>query len=200
MTRTKQQSDRLTYWYLAGLNVCVLLMFAVLLFPRDDAPVLVATAIVPRAVLSETPSGARPVIGTARRVTVPSVGIDQQVRPGSYDTSSSSWTIDTSSTFHADVTVPVNNSNGTTLIYGHAGWGIFGKLPEIQPGAEADVYTEEGLRFMYVYESSYQVDPTDTSALTSSGPPRLLLQTCSGAFDAYRTLVTFRLKGVVRDE
>lgn len=200
MKHARRASDTVTYGYLASLNIGVALMFAVILAPRDTAPVVVATAIVPHAVLSEAPQEKQPIVGTARRVVVPSVGIDQPVRQGSYTSSSESWTIDTSAAFHADVTVPVNNTNGTALIYGHAGWGIFGKLPEVQPGAEAAVYTAEGLRFMYEFESSKQVDPSDVSALTSSGPPRLLLQTCSGAFDSYRTLVTFSLKGIVRDE
>ena len=200
MKRTRQASDKVTYGYLAGLNLCVALMFAVILAPRDTEPLVVATAIVPHAVLSDTPKQKSPIIGTANRVAVPSVGIDQPVQSGSYSASSESWTIDTNGAFHADVTVPVNNTNGTSLIYGHAGWGIFGKLPEVKTGAEAIVYTAEGLRFLYEFESSRQVDPSDVSALTSSGPPRLLLQTCSGAFDAYRTLVTFKLKGIVRDE
>lgn len=201
MKRRRANNDRLTYVYLGIVNCCVLAMFLVVLSPtpRTEQPVI-ASAIVPHVSVQGETQVSRPITGTPSRVVVPSVGIDMVVRPGQYDVDAKTWTIDHHSAFHADVTVPVNNANGTTLIYGHAGWGIFGTLPEAGAGAEAYVYTIEGHRFTYTLESNRQVDPSDVSALTSTGPPRLVLQTCSGAFDAYRTLVTFRFKEVTRDE
>lgn len=200
LKRTKENT--LTLGYLTLLNTCVFIMFAVLLTPVQPSPVVATAAVASRdsITLSAPSTSKRPIIGTAGRVIVPSVGIEQEVRPGSYDIHSNSWTVDSLSAFHATTTVPVNNANGTSLIYGHAEWKIFGRLPETQPGAEAFVDTIEGQRFIYEFESSRQVEPTDTSALTASGPPKLLLQTCSGPFDAYRTLVTFKLRAVVNNE
>ena len=137
-----------------------------------------------------------PVIGEAERIEVPSIAIDIAVRPGTYDPNTQTWTVDDSAAFVADTTVPVNDTNGTTLIYGHAKWGIFGALPDLQPGAEAIVHAAGGSRFVYTFESVSQVEPSDLSMLTAEGEPRLVLQTCSGLFDQHRTLALFALKEV----
>jgi len=142
----------------------------------------------------------RPTVGTANRITVPSVGIDVAVRRGGYDPSTGVWEGDEYSALHADITVPVNDSNGTTLIYGHAKWGVFGSLPGVIEGAEAVIFTEEGQRFVYEFESVAEVSPADVGMLTAEGEPKLILQTCSGWFDQYRTLVTFRFKEVLEDK
>lgn len=138
-----------------------------------------------------------PTVGKAQRVVVPSVGIDIAVKPGTYDVSSASWQLDDTSAFHADTSVPVNDTNGTTLIYGHARWGIFGALPDVQPGAEVTIYTAEGIRFIYTLELVKEVDPSDLSLLTVEGEPKLVLQTCSGFFDQYRTLALFGFKEIL---
>lgn len=200
MKKKQAPTDRLTYSYLTLLNVCVAVLFFVVLLPAPPEPIVVATVVPPHSSFKPNVGTQRPITGTSVRVVVPSVGIDIPVKPGHYDSDSSTWTIDHSAAFHADVTVPVNNTNGTALIYGHAGWKIFGSLPNVKPGASAVVYTLEGNRFNYEAETNRQVDPHDTSALIATGPPKLLLQTCSGAFDAYRTLVSFKLVSVVRDE
>lgn len=193
--RRKVVNERLTYWCIGLINACVAVMFTTILWPRPVVPALVANSSV--VSIHHKPAPIRPPItGTPTRVQVPSVGIDTGVQPGSYDTQSNTWTIDTSSAFYATVTVPVNNTNGTTLIYGHAGWGIFENLPKVSEGAQAFVYASDGTVFVYDFVSNRQVSPSDVSFLTSDGPPQLVLQTCSGAFDSYRTLITFRLNGV----
>lgn len=197
MTRRLRTSRLPLFGALAVLNMGVAFMFAVILTPSPEPPAI-AAASAPRVQKVIKPE-AKPVAGTAKRIVVPSVGIDSAVREGSYDSDSHSWSIDTKSAFYATMTVPVNNTNGSTLIYGHAGWGIFDTLPKVKKGAKATVHTKEGYTFIYTFESNRQVDPTDVSALVETGPPKLILQTCSGAFDTYRTLVTFRLKEV-RDD
>lgn len=201
MNKRRKASDRLTYGYLAILNLCVAGMFVVVLTPAPAIPQPIESNVAIRRAPAQPKAVVRePIIGTANRVVVPSVGIDTSVRPGAYNTDTHTWSIDHSSAFHADITVPVNNANGTTLIYGHAGWNIFTALPRVSEGAEAYVYTDEGNRFVYTFESNRQVDPSDVSVITAEGPPKLVLQTCSGAFDAYRTLVTFRFREVVHSE
>lgn len=198
MKAPRETSERLTYGIVALINACVICTFALVLWPAPDPiPMTVAAFPSPIHVAKLEAAEAEPITGVPKRIIVPSVGIQTSVQPGAYDVDANTWTIDSTSAFHADITVPVNNTNGTTLIYGHAEWGIFGKLPDTKEGAEAYVDTADGYRFTYVFESNRQVDPADTSALTSSGPPKLLLQTCSGAFDVYRTLVTFNLISVV---
>ena len=201
MKQRKNVGDVYTYGLIAVLNGAVEAMFlAVLLFAPEPNYTAVADVRIVQPAVREAPLEQRAIVGTATRIVVPSVGIDTAVHSGSYDTSSSTWTIDTHSAFHADITVPVNDANGTTLIYGHAGWGIFGELPKTAEGAVAYVYTEEGYRFEYSFESNRQVEPGDVSSLAATGPPKLILQTCSGVFDAYRTLVVFSFNKVVVHE
>jgi LPXTG-site transpeptidase (sortase) family protein len=204
MSTSPQKSDKSLYYSLAVINSGVGIMLASLLvavsMPRpvelSNSPILASIA-VPTTPMP--PVKKEPIVGTPVRVVVPSVGIDLAVQPGAYNPEYGTWVIGNDSAYHADVTVPVNNANGTTLIYGHAQWGVFGRLPEVDEGAEALIYTAEGTVFRYIFQSSRQVDPTDVSELTVVGSPRLLLQTCSGPFDAYRTLVAFRLEGITNN-
>ena len=190
------------FFSILSINLCVLAMFAAILTPQPDPVWAVAdvTTINAQPMISNDTARAVPITGTAVRVMVPSVGIDATVREGDYDSINKKWSIDSDSAFHANNTVPVNNTNGTTLIYGHAERAIFSKLLNVQSGAEAYVDTLDGNRFVYSFDSNTQVEPSDTSMLISSGSPKLILQTCSGPFDAYRTMVTFSLQKVVRSE
>lgn len=192
MSVQRAQSNRSVYLTIGGLNLCVGIMFFAVLFPKPALPVLQpsALAVSPKIVEIQT---RKAKVGTPIRVVVPAVNIDNDVRTGSYTPENQSWTLDDYSAFHADRTVAANDSNGVTLIYGHANQNVFGRLPDIQPGSQAQVFTQEGLIFTYEYESNRQVEPTDVSVLTTEGPPRLVLQTCSGPFDVYRSLVTFNL-------
>lgn len=137
-------------------------------------------------------------IGTPTRIVVPSIGVDLGVGVGSYNPSDGTWTLDNERAFYANTSVPANNNNGVTLIYGHDRHSVFGRLNEVTNGENATVYTDSGYVFHYVYESKQNVSPTDTSLVRVDGAPTLMLQTCSGPWDAYRTLVSFRLTGVQR--
>ena len=136
--------------------------------------------------------------GTPVRVVLDSLGIDLPIRVGSYNPTDSTWTISTTEAFYADISVPVNNGNGTTLIYAHARPGLFGDLPDIQPDAEALIYTDSGYVFHYHYLSMQSVDPSDVSSITSSGPPTLILQTCTGDWSEYRALFNFKLTAITK--
>jgi len=184
-----------TYGVIAAINLCVLGMFAVMLspipIPARSQPFVAAAP--PRL---SGPELVKINLGIPARVVVSSVGIDLPVKTGSYNTTDQTWTLDERSAFYADRSVPANDSNGSTLIYGHARFGLFAKLPEIGEGATAEVYTDSGKIFSYTFASSRQVKPDDTSIFVNSGKPTLALQTCSGPFDIYRTLVSFKLSGV----
>lgn len=198
MKKRRARTNRSVYMVIGGLNIGVLVMFGMVLFPKPTAPIVepVVASVLPKPAPLKTREAK---VGTPNRVIVPAVGIDKEVQRGSYTPENQAWTIDDYATFHADRTVPANDSNGTTLIYGHATWAVFGRLPEIGEGARAEVHTREGLIFKYKFESSKQVEPSDTSVLTAKGAPKLVLQTCSGAFDTYCTLVTFKLVGVTKE-
>lgn len=133
--------------------------------------------------------------GVPNRLVIESIGVDLPVQIGTYDQSSGEWTVGDDSAYFADNSVPPNNSNGTTLIYGHAKAPIFASLSGLQAGAKADVYTSNGRVFHYIYQSVDNVDPNDTSIFRVSGPPELTLQTCTGPWDMYRALYHFQLNG-----
>ena len=188
-------THKATYSSIAVINLCVFGMFAVMLSPipspaRNEPLVAIAPKGLSGPELTEIN------LGIPTRVVVSSVNIDLPVRTGSYDSTDQTWTLDTQSAFYADRSVPVNDSNGSTLIYGHARFGLFARLPEISEGATAEVYTDSGKVFSYTFTSSRQVKPDDTSIFINSGAPTLALQTCSGPLDIYRTLVSFSLSEV----
>lgn len=195
MQKRRSQNDRMVYGAIALMNLFVAGMFISVLYPKPAPVISEPVATVVRKKMTE-PALAKINIGLPTRVVVPSVGIDLPVRMGTYDPSTQEWTVDTQSAFYADRSVPINDNNGSTLVYGHAQYGLFSRLPEISAGATAEIYTDTGKVFSYTFQSSRQVTPDDTSVFTATGPPMLTLQTCSGPFDAYRTLVSFTLSGV----
>ncbi len=199
MKKRTTKSNRVFYATLAFLNVCVGVALVSLFIPAPQPPVVAEVWAPPLHIRVLQPQASRVKIGVPNRIVVPSVGIDDAVRTGSYTPENQNWTIDGGSAFFADRSVPANNSNGTTLLYGHGTKAIFGRIPDIQPGATATVYTNEGLVFSYIYQSTRQVRPSDTSVLNTYGPVQLVLQTCSGPLDSYRTLVAFSLVGVTNN-
>jgi sortase (surface protein transpeptidase) len=136
--------------------------------------------------------------GIPTRIVISSLGLDLAVGTGSYDSSTESWTIDDTKAYFADVSVPLNNRGGTTLIYGHNQGPVFGGLHSILPDSEAVVYSDSGYNFHYIYQSMQQVLPNDTSVFQDNGTPKLVLLTCSGGWDTYRSLYVFKLQSAGR--
>lgn len=160
--------------------------------------------ITPTPVLASPLSPTQPAVvkpipatqGIPVRVVVPSLAIDLPVATGTYNPDDGSWTVDTTKAYYADVSMPVNNSNGTTMIYGHAQSLVFETLPQIQPDAEVVVYTDNGYAFHYKHTTVKTVPPTDVSVFTAYGPPKLVLQTCVGVYSELRALYSFRLVSI----
>lgn len=188
-------NNRHTHVVIGTTNLFVLVMFVAILWPQPIPEKIEPIVAVTREQLSGT-TLENINLGIPNRVVVDSVGIDLPVRTGSYDAAEQTWTLDTQSAFYADRSVPANDSNGSTLIYGHARYGLFSKVPDIVEGATARVYTDSGKVFSYTFSSSREVKPDDTGIFATIGSPTLALQTCSGPFDIYRTLVSFNLSGV----
>ena len=195
MKKKRTSNSRLVYSAIGVANLCVFAMFAAILSPQPEPVNAEPVAIVVPEKLTG-PTFTKISLGIPSRVVVDSVGIDLPVRTGSYNPTDKTWTLDEQSAFYADLSVPANDSNGSTLIYAHARFGLFAKLPAVTEGATARVYTDSGKVFSYTFVSSRQVDPGDTSIFVSSGSPTLALQTCSGPFDIYRTLALFSLTEV----
>lgn len=190
MSMMHNKSKRRFYVLMAVLDIAVGAMFYTVSAQPNPPPAVGTTVTVHR------PQPVKPrlipaTVGVPTRIVMSSLAIDLAVGVGSFNQADGSWTVDATKAYYADRSLPVNNSNGRTLIYGHAQSQVFGRLPEIQPQAEAVVYTDNGYLFRYKYESVRNVLPTDTSIFTTSGPPTLVLQTCTGDWDAYRALFSF---------
>lgn len=185
----KSTDSKAQFYGLVGLlNIAVGVMFYTINI--TPAPVLANSAPrVQTTVVKPVPA----TQGLPVRVVIPSLSLDLPVAVGTYNTDDGSWTVDNTKAYYADVSMPINNANGTTMIYGHAQATIFETLPQIQPGAEVIVYTDNGYAFHYTYTTVQEVAPTDVSVFTSNGPPKLVLQTCVGVYSERRALYSFRL-------
>ena len=146
---------------------------------------------------------ARPVIiGKPVRIVIKEadngLDIDLPVEDGTYDEATASWSLGERSAHFALISTPANDNNGNTLIYGHNNKHVFGHLPAIHEnvGAFAQIYTDNGHIFTYSYQTTAELEPDDTSVLDNSGPPMLVVQTCSGSFYEYRRMFYFKFDKV----
>ena len=182
----KHSNTQAFYSVIVLLNAMVGAVFFMMIVPLpkpvEAAPIVIHSPIKPKVIPA--------VVGVPSRLVVPSLQLNLHVATGSYDTVAGDWTSSQTDALYADTSMPANDSNGTTLIYGHAQTAVFASLPALRPGAEAVVYTPNHV-FHYKYQSSKLVLPSDTTVFTSHGAPKLVLQTCSGAWDAYRSLYSF---------
>lgn len=179
--------------YLLGMYTLAGCMFTLITLPTP-----VAAHMRPQdyAIHTEPKPGVRPrpaTQGQPIHLSIPAIGVDLSVKTGAYDPITTSWSIDHSAAYYANISMPVNESNGTTLIYAHAQSGLFDTLHKLPAGAEVSIRSDTGHMFVYTYDSMRRTDPTDTSVFTSIGPPTLILQTCSGDWSQYRDLYSFKL-------
>jgi LPXTG-site transpeptidase (sortase) family protein len=140
------------------------------------------------------------VSGLPDRITIPASGVDLTVIPGYYDSSTDSWTLSGYDAQFAMISALANNEAGQTFIYGHNNDYVFGALRHVTPsvGAQAFVYTTNNHIFAYNFTSVQSVGPNDVSILNYSGSPSLLIQTCTGSLNEWRTEYTFAFNKVVQ--
>lgn len=168
-----------------SLNAGVVVMFLIVSTPP---PPLVAAYVASMPVI---PKAVPAISGTPVRLVIKKLDVNLPVGIGSYDPATKDWTLGSTKAYYADVSLPANDSNGVTLLYGHAQAPVFHRLSELRPGTRAEVYTSNKRVFHYKYQKVENVVPTDTSIFTANGSPRLVLQTCTGAWDMYRAMYTF---------
>jgi LPXTG-site transpeptidase (sortase) family protein len=140
------------------------------------------------------------VSGEPNRITIPSRQLDLPVVPGTYDPSTDSWTLNGYLAQFATVSAPANNIGGETFIYGHNNDYVFGALRHVAPndGDEAFVYTTNGHEFAYTFQKTWSVGPYDVTTLDYQGPSVLLIQTCTGSLNQYRTMYLFNFEKVLQ--
>jgi LPXTG-site transpeptidase (sortase) family protein len=135
-----------------------------------------------------------PLSGKPVRIILPAQSIDVSVVNGYYVPSKKSWYVAPAAANYAPNTALINNSKGTTLIYGHALSYVFGATKNIKKGDTAIVYTDNGHIFQYVFDSEISVNPTDVEIFSEvSGNPTLKLMTCGGTWYQNRRIMAFNL-------
>jgi len=150
-------------------------------------------------------SGIKEVSGIPVRLVIPDSSyagtvVDLPVDKGYYDQATDSWTL---SGYHAQfmiISSPANNISGETYIYGHNNDYVFGALRHVTPavGAKALIYTDNGHIFSYAFQGVINLAPGDTSVLDYSGPPIMVIQTCTGSLNEWRTDYKFTFSGIVQ--
>jgi len=144
----------------------------------------------------------KPVVISGRpiHISIENTDINLPLIDGTYDTATDSWTLSETKAQFATMSSPANNQQGTTFIYGHGTAAVFGEISEQHPnlGTLAHVTTDSGHVFTYSLVDVHDYTPNDTSLLDdlTSGAPRLIVQTCSGALSQWRTMFIFAYQEV----
>ncbi len=177
---------------IAAVNLTAALMLLFILAPFASAPVTahIKHAPAPKKAVKKV------ISGVPERIVIPSLSLDIRVKTGSFNPRTKQWTISDKAAYYANYSVLPNNASGTTLIYGHARWGLFGALPDLTQHADVYLHTKNKQIFHYKYVSSVVVEPDNTDIFSSNGKPQLVLQTCSGTWSQYRALYRFSLVNV----
>ncbi len=134
--------------------------------------------------------------GKPTHLIIPSLNINVVVTDGYYYPKTQTWTLNSDKAQYAVMTPYANNREGNTFIYGHALSNIFGSLPNIKPGSEVLVFTDNKHKFLYKLTGSRVTNPSDTALFDYQGPPILTLQTCTGLWYQNRYLFVFSLEKV----
>ncbi len=140
------------------------------------------------------------ISGKPVRLTIPSAAIDLHIIDGTYDEATEGWTLTDDKLQFATMSASANDHAGTTFVYGHGTDAVLGKIGTNRPpvGTTAQLVTDNGHTFKYVLTETKDNTPDDVAILadTASGPPRLVVQTCTGAFSQWRTMFVFAFDGV----
>ena len=141
------------------------------------------------------------IAGKPLRIVIENSSIDLPLDDGIYNQQDGSWTLSPDHAQYAVMSAPANNHAGTTFVYGHGTDAVFGKIGTSHPsiGSIAKLYTDKHV-FTYTLRTIHDYDPSDTSIFDNldSGPPRLVVQTCTGAFSEWRTMFIFMFQKVDR--
>ncbi len=137
---------------------------------------------------------AQVVQGNPHSISIPSLDLTLAVIHGTED-QKGNWTLTPTKAQYAVISPEPNNHEGNTVIYGHALTNVFGTLYKMKKGDTADITTDNGYIFHYVYQGTYAVNPRDWSIFEYKGAPILTLQTCSGTFYQNRQMYQFSYSG-----
>lgn len=136
------------------------------------------------------------ITGTPVRIVVPSTDTDLQVDQGNYNSIDQTWTLSGYNAQFATPSMPPNDKQGNTLIYGHNNKYVFGPLKKLVAGDVAELFTDNGHTFFYTFDKSESVKPDNMIVFQYQGPPTLVIQTCTGNWNEWRTLYSFKFERV----
>lgn len=176
-------------WAAAGINTAMVVMLTAVLW---QVPTVMYHAPPHTLVLASKPN-ITVAVGKPAQLFIPSLGMQLAVQEGAFNAQTREWKLSDTSAMHATNSVPPNNSNGTTLLYGHGTPAVFASLVNLQKGDTAQVQATNGDIYVYRYSKKQDVTPDNTSIFRVDGPPTLVLQTCSGPWDSLRSLYAFTL-------
>lgn len=136
--------------------------------------------------------------GNPIKLKIQDLGIDVDVVEGDYLPQTKTWNVSSSYANFASISNLDNTKEGNTVIYGHNSSKIFGKTKDLKVGMQVLVFTGNGYEFIYSFEGSSLVSPSDTSVFSYKGKPILTLITCWGTFNEKRSLMKFNLEKVIK--
>lgn len=164
--------------------------------PVQAFPKAVVTPVAVRPV-EQTPVEPKEISGLPRHIELPRIGLSLDVIDGQYDAATQQWTLTDDKAQFADMTNPINNISGQTMIYGHNSPAVLEPVKDVAVGDELLVTTDTGRVLVYTYSSDRFVYPTDTSVFDEApATPRVVLMTCEGWLSLTRRLLYFDFKEV----
>jgi len=187
---------------LAGLYLltitCAVYLVHPLVSPLEQSRSVAITQAQQRPHLPAT-SAIKVIAGRPVRIVIPAESVDLPVDKGFYDNTDNSWTLSGYDAQFAMISTLANNVGGETFVYGHNNNYVFGALRHHTPdrGATALLYTDNGHIFEYHFVSSSSIAPDAVSILDYSGPPILMVQTCTGSLNEWRTEYKFNFVKVL---
>jgi sortase (surface protein transpeptidase) len=163
---------------------------------------LASPQTAPSATSSETLAAAQAIVAPAaapQRLLVPAIGVNASVEPLGLDTQGRMATPSRAENVGWYSPGATPGDVGNAVIDGHLDWttgpAVFWKLGRLRHGDEITITRADGSQAKFAVQST-SVMPYDASTdllFTRSGPPSLILVTCSGSWDRQRGTYLQRL-------
>jgi len=131
------------------------------------------------------------------QLELPRLGIKLVIKPGIYNMTTQSWSLDRSSAF---VMQSWQDQNGvqlpmTPVIYGHDIPAVFMHLSGVAPNELLTITQQNGTTYTLRYIDDVVVSPYDNSVFTVRYRNSVLLMTCTGTHFESRRVLRFELVG-----
>lgn len=184
--------------YIISLGVIGALLWSPYLFLPNSDSVRSTTSNAAQITPSVNPQ--KIISGKPIRLEIPSRNINLKVEQGSYNAQTKSWSLSDTNVMYAKMSPQPNNTSGQTFVYGHGTESVLGKIGSSHPdiGSIATIHTENGHLFTYRLSEVRDLKPSDTWIFKDQkgGPPRLVIQTCTGVFSEWRTVFIYNFQKV----